>query len=85
MFPCGVSVSDCGRGDAHKTGACKGRAGEVSAVQRNLQCYEKGKGMFSYFIQHLLHHVQNKTIKGMVQIFEVALPEAHGTSKYECQ
>lgn len=22
LFPCGVSVSDCGGGDAHPTGAC---------------------------------------------------------------
>lgn len=44
LFPCGESVPDSGRGDAHQTGAGESRAGEVSAVQRHLQCHEEGKG-----------------------------------------
>lgn len=44
LFPCGVSVSDSGGGNAHQAGAGQGRAGEVPAVQRHLHCNEEGKG-----------------------------------------
>lgn len=49
LFSCGVSVSDGGGSDAHQTGAGEGRAGEVPAVQRHLQCHEEGEGNTSFY------------------------------------
>lgn len=43
-LPSGVSGSDCGGGDAHQAGSGQGRAGEVSAVQRNLHFPQERKG-----------------------------------------
>ncbi len=44
LFPGGVSGSDGGGSDAHSAGFGRSRTGEVSAVQRHLQCYEEGEG-----------------------------------------
>lgn len=38
LLPGAVPGSDGGGGDAHQTGSGQGRAGEVSTVQRYLQC-----------------------------------------------
>ncbi|XP_069028128.1 protein spire homolog 1 isoform X5 [Embiotoca jacksoni] len=62
LFPCGVSVSDGGGGDAHQTGAGEGRAGEVPAVQRGLPRHEEGKALLllsnqKVFLFHLVLHL----------------------------
>lgn len=50
LFPCGVSVTDSGGGDAHQAGAGESRAGEIPAVQRHLQRNEEGEGNVTFTI-----------------------------------
>ncbi len=69
LFPCGVSVSDRGGGDAHQTGAGQGRTGEVPAVQRHLQRYEEGKGKFGTHTTAC--HAQYETVKVLTVVTQL--------------